>query len=303
MQSPRAIALINVVSQLGAGRIANGPAWLKRVDYLKDYLQNAGVGISQMLTICAHNDCAPGSACLRYLDEVIHVCMQVHQVVFECLKQGITPIIVGGDHSVAIGSVSAVARYLRESRKEPGLLWADAHIDMNTPETTPSGNIHGMALAALCGLGDGRLVNLGINGPVVNPARVVALGLRFADVSELPNVYAAGLAPITMRAIDRTGLTEIITETLPRVLGGTGGFHFSFDLDVLDPSVAPGVNTPFPGGLNFREAHQLCDRIAATGGMISMDVVEHNPETGPDEIMLPVIGELIASCLGASCMP
>lgn len=299
MKTEKPVALINVISQLGAGRRARGGGWATRINYLKRFLETAGVEIAEIITIREPENVDEGQSVLRHPEAVLRVCDQIREAVDNCHNQGLLPVCIGGDHSIAIGSVSATA----EHYKTIGLLWLDAHVDMNTPQTTPSGNIHGMALATLCGMGHPAFTTLGGSGPKIAPSQAVALGLRFADKAELTNFVDSNPRVLTMRDLDRTGVHKAMDGVLPALLSDTAGFHLSLDLDALDPSVAPGVNTPFPGGMSFREVRAVCDSVAATGQMLSMDLVEHNPETGHDDAMLPVMGELLASSLGVSSMP
>lgn len=304
MKTTKHIALVNVPSQLGAGCSASGHGWFSRVDKIRDYLEAAGLVVAELYTIQEPYEPAMGNCSCRYLDGVANVVRRVTDRVGNCLNRGLMPVIIGGDHSNAIGSVSAAAQHLREKQlPPPGLLWVDAHIDINTVETTPSGNIHGMALATILGLGGSNLQALHGQEAVVRPENATVVGFRFADPSELPNIPAAGPAIYSMRDIDQSSVAAVMDDVLPRIAAHTGGVHLSLDLDSLDPSVAPAVNTPFPGGMTFREVRAVCDRIAATGQLMSLDIMEHNPEKGEDELMLPLMAELIACALGASAMP
>jgi len=304
MRTPISIAILNVMSQLGAGLTVNGGSWEARVVPLKSQLEAAGVNVTEVITINEPHLTSISDPKQKYLDSVASTCRKVYRVCHQCLTNGIIPITIGGDHSVAIGSVSATSDFLRKETEKPlGLIWADAHVDMNTAETTPSGNIHGMALAVLCGLGDPSLTEIGQVTPTVNSRDVVCLGLRFADKSELPHLEGLGVTAYTMRDFDLHGSRAIIDDCFKKRLMKTGGLHLSLDLDVLDPSIAPAVNTPFPGGMTFRELRSVCDAAAESGMLLSLDVVEHNPGKADDDLMLPMIAELIACAVGSSAMP
>jgi arginase len=266
-------------------------------------MEIAGLKVAKTITVDEPQHVDEGQPSLRHLNAVAAVCTNVHLAVAECHRQRMFPVCLGGDHSLAVGSVAATAAMLSERGHRLGLLWVDAHIDMNTAETTPSGNIHGMAMAALCGLGHPSLVNVGYEGAKVQREHIMALGLRLADRSELRNLRDEGPRVISVRDLDGTSIEAALRDWLPVILADTGGFHLSLDLDALDPAYAPGVNTPFPGGMTFREVRTICDKVAATGRLVSMDLVEHNPDMGRDDVMLPIISELIACALGASAMP
>jgi arginase len=189
------------------------------------------------------------------------------------IQGGRFPLVLGGDHSLSVGSIRGVAKH-----KKIGVIWVDAHADFNTPETTPSGNIHGMPLAALCGLGDPRLVSLwDETPPVLDPERVAIIGARDLDPGEKQNLREAGVMVQSMEQIDRFGMLTALEKAIERVSRDVDGIYLSFDMDALDPRNAPGVGTPVPGGLTFREAHLACEVIAETGKLIGMDMVEVNP--------------------------
>lgn len=305
MNSGKNIALINVASQLGAGCTAKGYGWFSRVESIRKHLENRNLKVPEIYNIQEPDLPLMGDTSSRYADGVLNVLQRVKARIGDCLERQMIPVTIGGDHSIAIGSVAASSAHLHKHLQGPlGLLWLDAHMDMNSPSTTPSGNIHGMALATLLGQGCTQLAGLFESTPPVRPEHTAVVGFRFADLAELPNVAAAGSpAIVSMREIDQASISGVMEKVLPRVAADTGGVHLSLDLDSLDPSVAPSVNTPFPGGLTFREARTVCDTIAATGQLLSLDIVEHNPEKGYDDQMLPLMAELIACALGGSAMP
>jgi arginase len=203
--------------------------------------------------------------------------------------------VLGGDHSLSVGSIRGAAKH-----KKLGVIWVDAHADFNTPETTPSGNIHGMPLAALCGLGDPRLVCLWDEvPPVIDPKRVAVIGARDLDLGEKHNLREAGVMVQSMEQIDRIGMVSALEKALERVSREVDGIYLSFDMDSLDPRHAPGVGTPVPGGLTFREAHLACEVVAETGKLIGMDIVEVNPILDVQNQTALLAVEFIRSALGS----
>lgn len=229
---------------------------------------------------------------MAYLEAIREACQRTAETL-RALEPRVFPIILGGDHSVALGSVSGVRTF-----GPTGVIWVDAHADCNTPETSPSGNIHGMPLAALCGLGDGRLQEwLLPPGPLLAPEEVVLVGVRSVDPGEREHLRKAGITVYTMKEVDRLGIAAIAHEItlklahLPRV-------HLSLDADVLDPEEAPGVGTPVPGGLSYREAHLLMELLADWGKVTSLDLVEVNPILDRRNRTASLMVELAASLLG-----
>lgn len=213
----------------------------------------------------------------RFKDEILEVCTNVAATTLKTLQSGQIPLVIGGDHSIAMGTVSGVSAYFREKKEDIGLIWFDAHGDMNLPGTSPSGNIHGMPLAHLLGHGDKELSNILDQCPAVKAENVVLIGIRDIDDHERELIRNTGVTAFTMRDIDELGMTHVCRESLRIVNTDTAGFHISFDVDGCDPSVIPGSGTLVPGGVSFREAHQLLENCADTGRMTSMEVVELNP--------------------------
>lgn len=228
----------------------------------------------------------------RFLTEIQSTCSALSEQVRQAVDAGSLPLVLGGDHSIAVGSIGGVAL----SQGDLGVLWLDAHADMNTPETTPSGNVHGMPLAALLGRFP-ALLGEGWPSPVVAPERVALVGLRSVDKYERELIRELGLAAYTMYDIDRRGLVAVMEEALERV--GQGPLHVSFDLDVVDPLQAPGVGTPVPGGLTYREAHMAMEVIADSGRLRSLDLVELNPVLDLAGQTARLAVELAASALGS----
>jgi arginase len=210
-----------------------------------------------------------------------------------------TPVILGGDHSVAAGSVSGVAEFYRKQNQKIGLIWIDAHADMNTPASSPSGNVHGMPLAALVGLDPEPLANILGFAPKVQPENVVLIGVRDIDATEKENIKRAGISEVyTMRDIDERGMRTVMEEALRAAGRGTAGYHVSLDMDWIDPEDAPGVGTPVRGGATYREAHLAMEIIADHGRMLSLEVVEVNPVIDEHNRTADLAVELISSAFG-----
>jgi arginase len=209
---------------------------------------------------------------------------------------------LGGDHSVAVGTVSGMARALRQRKQSLGLIWIDAHPDMNTPETSPSGNVHGMPLACLLGMGPLELARLGGFSPKIDPRKTVLIGIRDVDALEKPHVRASGVRAFTMRDLDERGLRAIVEQAIEIAGAGTAGFHVSLDMDAIDPREAPGVGTPVRGGMTYREAHLAMELICDSGRMRSMEVVEVNPVIDDGNRTAALAVELVMSALGKAIL-
>ena len=234
----------------------------------------------------------------HFKTEILQVCTDLADATYSALQQGHFPLITGGDHSVAMGSVSATSHFYREKQQEIGLLWFDAHGDMNTPESSPSGNIHGMPLAHLLGDGDRDLIDILSPDAKVKPENVVLMGVRDIDKSEQKIIRDSGVHVFTMRDIDERGMAAVSREAISLVTAGTAGFHLSFDLDGCDPSVIPGTGTTVQGGVNYREAHLLLELCAESEAVLAMDVVELNPFLDQKNVSAERTVLLIQSALG-----
>jgi arginase len=219
----------------------------------------------------------PGDAHKRYVKDIARVCQKLFQSALSSIEEGALPIVLGGDHSLAAGSVAAAAASLRKDGKKLGLLWIDAHGDMNTPDTSDSGNVHGMPLASLLGPEPAELARIGGEVPAVAAEHTVLVGIRNLDDIEKELVKASGVHVFTMKEIDRLGIAQVMERALTLAGRGTGGIHVSFDMDVCDPSIAPGVGTAVKGGLDYREAHVVMEMVAESGRLTSLDLVEVNP--------------------------
>jgi arginase len=219
----------------------------------------------------------PGEGGAKYLEEITAACDDLRLRVIGALEHNEIPIVAGGDHAIAAGTVAGVSEFHRQRGEKIGLIWVDAHADMNTPDTSPTGNVHGMPLAVALGLGPDELVHLGGYCPKVDRENVVLIGIRNLDEVEKEIVRRSGVHAYTMRDIDERGMFAIMQEAIGFMNQGTAGYHVSFDLDSMDPHVAPGVGTPVAGGLTYREAHLLMEMIADDGNALSFEMTEINP--------------------------
>ena len=298
----RRIRMMGVPLDMGASRrgVDMGPSAMRvagmeaRLEALGHHVTDAG-----NIRVEVVETRAVGSKKARYLREIARTCMRTAEAVKKALDEGATPLVLGGDHSLAAGSVSGVAAYFRERDEKIGLLWFDAHSDINTPETSPSGNVHGMSLAALMGLGPEALGNLCGFSPKIAPENAVLIGVRDIDEAERENIRRAGMAEVyTMRDIDERGMRTVMEEALRAAGKGTAGYHVSLDMDWIDPEDAPGVGTPVRGGATYREAHLAMEIIADHGRMKSFEIVEVNPVIDEHNRTADLAVELACSAFG-----
>ena len=298
---PRPVHIIGVSLDLGGNRrgVDMGPSAF-RIAGLGERL--AGLGIT---VIDAGDLVAPipetktfGDPSKKYIREIARVCERLYKSSLTVLEKGGVPLVLGGDHSLAAGSVAATADFIRRDNKPVGLIWVDAHGDMNTPATSGSGNVHGMPLAALLGSEPAELARIGGFSPKVTPERTVLIGIRNLDEREKHRIRDAGVHVFTMKDIDRHGIAQIVEQAIAIAGKDTGAIHVSFDLDVCDPTIAPGVGTPVKGGLDYREAHMVMEMVADSGLLRALDLVEVNPILD-DRNMTAILGaELASSALG-----
>jgi len=244
----------------------------------------------------------PADSKKKYVREIAEVCLRLYDCVGRSLDAGALPIVLGGDHSLGAGSVAASADWVRRTTARPlGLIWLDAHGDMNTPESTTSGNVHGMPLSALLGNDPTELATVGTS-PSVLAQQTVLVGVRNLDEREKTRIRASGVHVFTMKDIDRDGIAAVADRALALATAGTGGLHVSFDLDVCDPSIAPGVGTPVKGGLDYREAHLIMELIADSGRLLALDLVEVNPTLDVRNATAILAAELALSALGQNIL-
>ena len=277
----RRIRVIGVPLDMGASRrgVDMGPSAM-RVAGLESRLEALGHQVTDggNLRVEIAETQALGNESARYLAEIAETCTRTAEAVVKTLEEGMTPLLLGGDHSLAAGSVSGVAEFYRRQSQKIGVLWIDAHSDFNTPETSPSGNVHGMPLAALLGLGPETLANIFGYSPKIAAENTVLIGVRDIDAAERENLRRAGIAEVyTMRDIDERGMRTVMEEALRAAGRGTAGYHVSLDMDWIDPEDAPGVGTPVRGGATYREAHLAMEIIADHGRLLSFEIVEVNP--------------------------
>jgi arginase len=295
------IAIIGAPLDLGAGRrgVDMGPSAFRVAD-LQKHLEELGHEVKDLgdLRVAIPETQGPGDPRLKYLKEIKEVCETLRDRVYDARKKGQVPLVLGGDHSIAMGTIAGLAKFHREHKEKIGLIWFDAHADCNTAETSPSGNIHGMPLAAALGLGAPSLVNLAGFSPMVDGARAALVGIRDVDVAERVNVKASGVGAFTMRDVDERGMRAVMEEAIKRASSGTAGIHVSFDADGMDPDYAPGVGTPSAGGLSYREAHLAMEMLADTGKVISAEFVEVNPVLDAQNGTARLAVGLLASLLG-----
>ena len=232
----------------------------------------------------------------KYLPQIARACTELAAMVYRAAAKGHAPLVLGGDHSVAVGAISGISKWVRG--RGAGLIWVDAHADMNTPETSPSGNVHGMPLACVIGKGPRALTHIFDFAPKVNPRNVALVGIRDVDILEKPIVKRSGVRVFTMREIDERGMRAVMREAVDIASDGTAGFHVSLDMDAVDPQHAPGVGTPVKGGLTYREAHLAMEIICDSANMISMEVVEVNPVIDQFNRTAELAVELVMSAMG-----
>jgi arginase len=295
------IHVIGVPLDLGGGRrgVDMGPSAF-RIAGLGAQLAALGREVVDKGDVAApiRETCGAPDPTKKYIDEIADVCRAVYREVLQSLDSGAFPIVLGGDHSVAAGSISASASWLRQTTGQPlGVVWVDAHGDMNTPQTTESGNVHGMPLAALLGREPHELSSIG--EPVsLEPDHTVLVGIRNLDEREKAVIRESGVHVFTIKDIDRDGIASVAERAIALATRGTGGIHVSLDLDACDPMFAPGVGTPVKGGLDYREAHTLMELFADSGRLIALDLVEVNPTLDIRNTTAELATELALSAVG-----
>ena len=274
------VTFIGVPLDLGAGRrgVDMGPSAFRLAD-IHQRVRELGYDVDDAgdIDVPIQETRAEGDPRLKYLAEIRETCEALRDTVEDVVAKGSIPVVMGGDHSIAMGTIAGLSRYHRTRGRKIGLIWFDAHGDMNTPDTSPTGNIHGMPLAAAMGFGEPTLVGLAGAQPMVDPANAAVVGLRDVDVAERVIIKKSGIGAYTMRDIDERGMRSVMEQAIARASDGTAGIHVSFDLDGMDPDYAPGVGTPSPGGFSYREAHLAMEMLADTGRVISAELVEANP--------------------------
>jgi arginase len=239
----------------------------------------------------------PGNEGARFLGPIAKACELLRDAVKKDLDAGYFPLVIGGDHSIAVGTIAGLVQHHRAKNEEIGVIWFDAHGDMNTPDSSPSGNVHGMPLASCLGYGAKELTGLA-GETMLKPENVVLVGVREVDMDERKLIRECGLKVFTMNDIDRMGIAKVMDEALGIVTTGTAGFHLSFDLDGCDPSIAPGVGTPVRGGVDYRESRFFMEAVAASGKMLAMEMTEVDPVIDTGNVTAKLTKQLVLSALG-----
>ncbi len=295
------VAIVGAPLDFGAGRrgVDMGPSAL-RLAGLNAKLEAIGYRVEDLgnVPVVQQESIPEGSSKAKYLMPISQCCAKLAGIVRQALAAGKFPLVLGGDHSVAAGTVSGVGSAYREKGQRIGLIWIDAHADMNTPEISPSGNVHGMPLASLLGLGPRELTHIFDYSPKLEGENVVLIGLRDVDPQERELVRQTGVTAFTMRDIDERGLRSIMELAFEKAGKGTAGFHLSLDMDAVDPDEAPGVGTPVRGGISYREAHLAMEMVCDTGRMLSLEIVEVNPVLDEANRTALLGVELVMSAMG-----
>ena len=301
-KAKKRIRIIGAPLDLGAGHrgVDMGPSAF-RVAEIHNAVRALGIAVEDFGDIEAHvaETRDPGNPRLKYLKEIRATCITLRNVVTRTMDEGVLPVILGGDHSIAMGTIAGVARHFRRRKEKPGLVWFDAHADANTDQTSPTGNIHGMPMAVCLGLGAKDLLSIyDAKGPMIDGERAAIIGLRSVDLKERANVSQVGIGAFTMRHIDERGMRSVMEGAIQRAMNGTAGIHVSIDLDAVDPEEAPGVGTPSPGGIGYREMHLAMEMLADTGRVASIELVEVNPVLDRANQTAKLGVELLCSLLG-----
>ncbi len=301
----RKATIIGVLMDLGADRrgVDMGPSAIRVAD-LNERLEKLGFEVIDAGNISVRNaemmQITDGNA--KYLPEIASACQRLADQIEAALESGSLPIVLGGDHSIAIGSVSGLASFHRKRDQRVGVIWFDAHGDMNTPETSPSGNIHGMPFAAILGHGAKELTHIGGFSPKVYPEDCVLIGARSVDPDEAVALKSSGIRVVTMRELDERGMSAVMDEAMWLASRRTAGFHVTMDMDFVDPDYAPGVGTRVPGGPTYRESHLAMEKIADSGKMLSFELTEVNPVLDDSNKTAELGVQLILSACGKKIM-
>ncbi len=295
------IRIIGVPMDLGASRrgVDMGPSAL-RVAGLQARIKQLGLQVEDIgnISVKQPEEMSYGEKRAKYLAEIADACKDLAVIVEKSLDESMMPVVLGGDHSIAAGTLSGVATYFKKKEKKIGLVWLDAHGDINTPESSPSGNVHGMPLAAAMGYGATELVELQGFKPKVEPQNISLVGIRDLDSQEKKLAKKSGVHVFTMRDIDERGMREVMSDALKYAMDDTDGISVSLDMDFVDPSDAPGVGPPVRGGVTYREAHLAMEMLADTEAMVSLEVVEINPVIDEHNRTALLGVELVLSGLG-----
>jgi arginase len=295
------IRIVGFPSDLGASRrgVDMGPSAI-RIANLGPRLRSLGYDVEDVgnVTVAVRESVAAGDSKIKFLPEITAATKALRDLTYEGLSQGRVPLTLGGDHSLAMGSIAGVTKFYAEQKKRIGVIWLDAHGDINTPETSGSGNIHGMPLAHCLGVGHKDLLALSEKTPMVDSSRTVLIGIRDLDPGERNAIRELGVRAFTMRDIDEMGMRNVIQEAIKIACNGTAGFHLSFDVDCMDPRDAPGVGTAVRGGTTYREGHLAMEILHDSGKMLSMDITEVNPVLDTSNQTAELAVEMVVSAFG-----
>jgi arginase len=298
---PEKVRIIGVPMDLGASRrgVDMGPSAL-RVAGLQSRIRQLGRQVEDAgnIDVPLPEEQPYGEKKARYLGEIAETCKRLAATVDKTLSEDLFPLVLGGDHSIAVGTAAGVAAHFNKSSKRVGLIWLDAHGDMNTPDTSPSGNVHGMPLASIMGYGAPELTGLAGITPMIEPRSVVLVGIRDLDSKERRLVKESGVHVFTMRDLDERGMRDVMAEAIRFASDDTAGIMVSLDMDFVDPADAPGVGTPVRGGVTYREAHLALEMIADSRSMVSFELVEVNPVIDLHNTTATLGVELLLSGLG-----
>jgi len=298
---PKYIAIIGAPLDLGSGRrgVDMGPSAV-RVANLNGRLAELGYEVEDLgnVPVIQRESQGEMDSRAKYLPQIVQTCTLVAEMVDQALAADKFPLVLGGDHSIAVGTMSGASRHFHRRGEKLGLIWIDAHTDMNTPDSSPSGNVHGMPLACCIGQGPDELTKIFGYSPKVDPANVALVGIRSVDIQERDIVQSSGVHAFTMRTIDERGMKWVFEEAIRVASEGTAGFHVSLDMDAVDPREAPGVGTPVEGGITYREAHLAMEMLGDTGRLKSMEIVEVNPVIDEANRTAILAVELVMSAMG-----
>jgi len=291
--------IIGVPLDYGASKrgASGGPAAIRRANLIEG-LESLDIEVADAGDLPVPKVAPSSTGKLKNAGAILKVCSELEKHTYEAVANGSVPLTLGGDHSLAVGSVSGVAHALRDKGRKVGLIWVDAHADMNTPETSPTGNVHGMPLAHILGMGHKDFARLGGFSPKIDPRNVVLVGIRDVDRAEAVNIRKSGIRVFSMQEIDRYGMGVVTEQAIDMASDGTAGFHVSFDIDSVDPGNAPGTGTIKRGGLTYRESHLFMELVADSERMVGLDLVEVNPLEDTQNATAVLAAELICSAMG-----
>lgn len=301
----RTVAFLGVPMDLGGGRrgVDMGPNAV-RIAGIEDGVRSLGLAFEDRgnVPVPEPSSRTPRNPKARFLEEIAGACAELRTRVEKSLADGLFPVVIGGDHSIACGTVAGISSHYHRQKKKIGLIWFDAHGDMNTPESTESGNVHGMPLAACIGRGAPELVKLGERIPMVDVEKAVLIGVRTIDPRERQEIKASGIHVFTVKDLDMHGVHKVMKMAIEIASAGTAGFHLSFDVDGMDPSVAPGVGTPVFGGTTLRESHLIMEHAAESGKLLGLEITEINPILDNHNATARVAVDLVLSALGKAVL-